>query len=176
MRNVALLIFVTTSVLARADELTPWTNLAGLKRFSPSVHVMLTLRGAEELGVNAKEVQALVLTELAKEGLVGPKSTDLPQVQVLISGEGTGGGGASYTVETLVTAYVPSPFGANRTIQAVVWPGIESEQQAMTYDPKRKKIIKPPGAPKHRIRATVLEVVRSLIGDVAKANPQRSPG
>lgn len=176
MRKLAFLLFVTGAVVTSADELTPWRNLAGLKRFSPSVHVTLALRGAEELGVNASEIQALVFRELTKEGLVGLKSTDLPQVQILISGEGTGGGGASYSVETLVTTYVPSPFGAKRTIQAIVWRGTVSDHQAMTYDPKLKKILNPPGSPKDRIHATVQEVVRSLIRDIAKANPQRSAG
>ncbi len=159
MRRLAILLFLTLATYAVADDLTPWTNLVGLKRFSPSVHVSLALGGAEELKISATDVQAVVTKELTTTGLVGPQSTDLPQVQVLVSGEGTGGGGASYTVEMFVATYVPSPFGAKRTIQAIVWRGAASDHQMMSYDPKHKKIVNPPGSPKDRIQATVRELV-----------------
>jgi len=173
-----LLIFLTFvfAVAMHADELTPWTNLAGLKRFSPPVHVSLNLRGAEELGLNATDIQSVVVKELTNAGLLGSKSTDLPLLQVVITGEGTGGGGASYTVEALITSYIPSPFTAARTIQAIIWRGTRSEHQAMTYDPKLKKIINPPGTPKERIHTTVLNVIRELIGDLRKANPSKTAG
>ncbi len=169
MRRFALVVLLLATSAA-ADGTTPWANLAGLKAVSPNVHVTLNLQGAEVLQVEAQHVQRLVRSKLETAKLLGSTNDDLPEVEVIVTGKSTGGGGAEYAVEVLLTAKVVSPLAPDRNIQVIIWRAVGVDRATMSYDPKLKKLVAPPGSPKDSVNSTVEEVIESLINGARKAN------
>jgi len=165
--NVIAAVF---AVSAYAQSPTPASNLAGIKQLRERVDVSLSLKGADEFGVEAGEVAKIVRTTLLASGLTFAKGDfKMPGIQISVQGESTGGGGAQFAVELVVTALLPSPFVKERSIQAIIWRGTASGHHLQRYDPATKELIKPTGLIRDRVYESVKEVASRLASD-AKAS------
>ncbi len=167
LANLSLIVALYYS-LALAYEISPATNLEGLREIHQHITVSLNLRGAEEFNVYAKKVVKIIQTELANAGLPAKKSEPgLPKLNVNVSGESVGGGVATYTVEMVLHLRVPSPFIEDRTIDAIVWREKKTDNLAL-HDPLGLFV---KGPINQRVYDSVREVVARLISDFKKANP-----
>jgi hypothetical protein len=149
--SVMFLIYATLAVtsVVHADEPTPAANLVGIKEINQRVTVSLQVKGADEFRVDPErvdpeKVKRIVLDALSGAGISAKKTdTALPMLSVSLSGESTGGGGASYAVELFLRAHLPSPFAKERSIEAIIWKGSSSGREMMRFDPAAKKLGSP---------------------------------
>jgi hypothetical protein len=166
-----VILVSATPIVAFADELTPSSNLAGIKKVHEKISVALDLKGADEFRIDAEQIKTRVRKELNAAGLTMDGSgTGLPMVKAIVAGEATGGGGARYLVELVVMANMPSPFIRNRSVNAIVWRGVSSGDEAMRYDPTAKGLLSPRDPINERVYASVQEVASRLAADARRAN------
>jgi hypothetical protein len=156
----------TCPSLALADVTTPASNIAGMRQVQERIDVSLSIKGADEFGVEASEVIKIVRSALSHAGVsVAKGSYEIPSVHVAITGERAGGGGADFTVELVIRAQIPSPFAKDRSIDAIIWRNSAADSQHMRYDPASKGFVSPSGAIKGRVYDTVREVAARLAAD-----------
>lgn len=182
MRQYAIVLsvmFLTYATLAvtsvvHADEPTPAANLVGIKEINQRVSVSLQVKGADEFRVDPEKVKRIILDALSGAGISAKKTdTLLPMLSVSLSGESTGGGGASYAVELFLRVHLPSPFAKERSIEAIIWKGSSSGREMMRFDPAAKKLVEPGGPINERVYASVGEVAARLAKDFKTANAQK---
>ena len=161
----ATILAVTNPIFA--EVLTPPSNLAGLKTLKERIGVELNLKGADEFGVEASEVVKRVRSTLDVTDLSFEKSTlSTPSLTVDIKGESAGNGGASFSVELVVRALIPSPLLADRSTDAILWRKLIANYHVARYDPAAKALIRPTGTLSDRVYETVIEVTRLLVADL----------
>lgn len=118
----------------------------------------LNLSGADEFGVEAAEIVKIVRAALASAGVTVAKGNErTPSVKVSVTGESSGGG-ATFTVEIMVAALLPSPFAKDRSIQAILWRTSAVGKHLIRFDPAAKELVKPSGPMKERVYDSVREV------------------
>jgi hypothetical protein len=155
---------------SRADELTPASNLAGIKIVQEKIDVSLNLKGANEFGVDANETVRIIRAALASSGITMIKGDyNTPIVHVSIDGESSGGGGAQFTVEVVVRTLLPSPFLKERTIEAIIWRGTAAGHQLLRFDPAAKELVKPTRSINESVYDTVREVAAHLASEIKGA-------
>jgi hypothetical protein len=156
------LLAITSAAGSTALAQTPASNLAGVKQIQERIDVTLNLSGADEFGVEAGEIVKIVRGALASAGVTVAKGNEkTPSVEVLITGESSGGG-ATFTVEIVVAALLPSPFAKDRSIQAIIWRASVEGKHLIRFDPAAKELVKPTGPMKERVYDSVREVAQRL--------------
>jgi hypothetical protein len=154
-----------------SQEFTPPGNLAGITKVHENISVALALKGADQFRVDPQKITVFLRDALSSAG-IGTNGSGIgtPMVDVSISGESTGGGGARYNVEVSVRARTLSPFAKDRSVEAIFWRGVASAEEFESYDPASKGFVKPSGPINERVYASVREVAGRLAADLKKAN------
>jgi hypothetical protein len=174
-RSVATLVlaFGVLSPKCAQSKITPWTNLAGVRGIQPTISVSLDVEGAQDLDLQSNQIKTVATEQFTKSGLLSKPGTAAPQLYIVVSGRGTGGGGADYSIELLLTAHLASPFTSNHGIEVIIWRSSMRDSQNTRYDPVSKKLVNVPGTPKDRMIGSLKEILAKLIADIGKANPAR---
>jgi len=158
LRTLFILLAFGLAWGTKAAAQTPASNLTGIKQVQERIDVALNLTGADEFGVDPAEVVKIVRAALRSAGVAVERGDQrTPTVKVLIAGESSGGG-ATFNVEILVTALLPSPFAKERTVQAILWRDAAAGKHLIRYDPAAKELVKPTGPMKERVYDSVREV------------------
>lgn len=174
--SIMFLMYVALEVthVIHAYESTPAANLVGIKEINQRITVSLQLKGADEFRVDPEHIKRIVVNTLSSGGISVKKTdTALPMLSVSITGESAGGGGASYTVELFLRAYLPSPFTKGHSIEAIIWKASSSGQEMMRFDPVAKKLVEPGGPINERVYGSVHEIAVRLIKDLKTANTRK---
>jgi hypothetical protein len=149
-----------------ADTIMPISNLAGVKQIQERIDVSLNLKNADEFGIESSEIIKIIHSVLSPSSISILKGNyETPSIYVDISGESSGGGGAQFSVEICVRAFVMSPFAKGRSIDVIIWQNSALGNHLMRYDPVLKSTVKPSGAIKDRVYDSVREVATRLVAD-----------
>lgn len=149
-----------------AEVTTPPSNLSGVWQVQERIDVSLSLKGADEFGVESSEVIKIVRAAIIQSGIAFVKGDiGTPSIHVDITGVSAGGGGAEFLVEMVINASIPSPFATDRSIEAIIWRASAAGRHLMRYDPVAKGMVKPIGAIKDRIYDAIREVTTRFATD-----------
>ena len=170
-RLVLIGVFVLSSTLLIAGELTPFWNLAGIEKVQETIPVRLNFKGADEFRIDDKKVCEIIKNVLDSVGIKSSGSGNgIPMVGVTISGESMGGGGARYRVILYVRATILSPFAKNHSVDVILWISEAAGDETMRFDPA-KGLVKPKSQINERVYTSVHEVVSRLADDFKRAEP-----
>jgi hypothetical protein len=134
LRLLAWVVYAAVVPSTIAQDFTPPGNLSEISSVHEKISVALNLKGADEFRLDPQKITAILRDALNAVG-VGTNGSGIgtPMVNVGISGESTGGGGARYAVEVFVRATASSPFAKNRNVEAIFWRGVASGEEVERY-------------------------------------------
>ena len=161
-----LLVMLSCANFVFADVISPASNLAGVRQVRERIDVSLSLKGADEFGIESSEVITIVRSALISSGIsIAKGGYEIPSVHIAVAGESAGGGGARFSVEIVIRVLIPSPFAKNRSIDAIIWRNSASGNHIMRYDPASKGFVAPKGLIRDRVYDAVREVATRLAAD-----------
>lgn len=171
------LLFIVLAVLVfepqqgvSADRERPWRNLVGLSGVSSEIPVNLDFAGAGALALDMLTLNSGVVKQLQRAKLVKNPGSNVPRLELLISGRTSDGKEGHYRISVKLLADVKSPFREDRRLVAVIWQAERNHSQTLYYNNDTKKLERPNIKLAGKLVVDAQLLVESFIDDVQKAN------
>lgn len=178
--EVSALLFMVLALLAfqprqgiSADSDRPWLNLVGLSGVSAEIPVNLAFSGAGALALDMPSFNSAVVKQLQRAKFLKNPGSNVPPLELLISGRTSDGQEGEYRISVKLLADVNSPFREDKTVVAVIWQTELSHSQALYYNNDTKKLERPNTKLADKLVADAQLLVERFIDDVQKANPPK---
>ena len=153
-----------------SEEILDYKNLEGLQKVNEIMTVGIRVSGTEPFDIEETKIRDIVRNKL-REAKIQIDKTNKANANFIINikGETTGGGGARFTIRLTLHSRVSSPFKQDNKISAIIWSTENHEEQVMSYDPDKKKLIKIKGNLNDRVYSAVEEIMNMFQNDFKKA-------
>jgi hypothetical protein len=172
VKTALLMVFLLGLLIdaSGAKDVFDHRNLQGLQKVNEIIVVDVRVSGDEPFDLEESKVKDIVIRKL-REAKIQIDSTNKANANIMvkIQGETTGGGGARLVTDLILFSRVSSPFGQENNIPVVVWNTETHDEQVMSYDPEKKKLVKVRGKLNERAYAAVEAVMTKFQADHKKA-------
>lgn len=168
---VILFLFGLFVEFSESRDIFDYKNLEGLQKVNEIITVEIGVSGEEPFNLDETKIKDIIRKKL-REDKIQIDATNKANATFIIKigGESTGGGGAKVTIKLILLSRISSPFKQENKISAIVWSTEKHEEQLMSFDQEKRKIIKIKGKLNERVYSIVEELMSRFQNDYKTAN------
>lgn len=155
----------------QCGEVLDYKNLEGLQKVNERITVESKLSGDEPFNLEETIIKQIIFKKVDELKIQIDKTNESnSRFNVNIEGVTTGGGGARFTIQINILSRISSPFKPENKIFSIIWNKEKREEQVMSYDKEKKKVVSVKGKLNERVYVTIEEIMNAFQYDYKRAN------
>ncbi len=155
----------------QCGEVFDYKNLEGLQKVNERITIESKLSGDEPFNLEETKIKQIIFKKLDKLKIQIDKANESDaSFNVNIEGVTTGGGGARFSIQIAILSRISSPFKPENKIFSIIWSKEKTDEQTMSYNREKKKVVLVKGKLNERVYATIEKIMNAFQYDYKMAN------